>query len=110
MQPTTPETQAPAESAPTGYRSKAFAFLPHHSEAVRRLIEAGIIPHDCTRFELFAAVGEVVAIRTESYLSHEDFELLSKVLAEHPEEAARMARSMTLVDRSTDEKATVEEL
>lgn len=69
------------------------ALVPHASKAVRALIEAGIVPEMCTRFELKIAANEVIRAKCEFLLSEEQMEKIATALRDHPEEAKAIART-----------------
>jgi hypothetical protein len=57
------------------------------SKIIKRLIEAGIVPHDCTRFELVAEVNSAVVLRIERYASGEEYARVIDALVDNADEA-----------------------
>src|SRR5712692_871137 len=65
-----------------------------YSNIVRRLIENGIIPPQCRRWELLFEVGHVFLMRSEVFVTSEQLEVIEKVLNEFPNEAQSFARTV----------------
>jgi hypothetical protein len=66
------------------------------SKIIKSLIADGIVPPMCTRFELSAAVHEVVRIKCEFFVSEEQFEKIATAFRDNPDEAKAMARTLLI--------------
>lgn len=73
--------------------SKAIAYAAH-SKVVKRLIDAGLIPAECTRFELVFQVNSPVRATCTFNVTEEHLEEIAKAYEEHPEEAASIVRDI----------------
>lgn len=68
------------------------AFSSQDSKLVKQLIAVGVIPKQCTRFELVMEVNQPIRIRMEVYASPEDTERIAEALEAHPDEVAEMVQ------------------
>lgn len=73
--------------------SKAVAYAPH-SKVIKRLIEVGLIPAECTRFELLFAVNAPVRATCTFNVTEDQVEEIAKAYEEYPEEAAGIIREI----------------
>jgi hypothetical protein len=69
---------------------------PHKLAIVRRLIEAGIIPQECTKFSLTVKYDEPIRIASECFVTEEQMRVIVDALIENPEEARRIAHTTIL--------------
>lgn len=74
--------------------SKAVAFMPQHSKVVKRLIEVGLIPAECVRFELVMEVSQVVRATCTFNVTEDQLAQIAKAYEDYPEEAAGMIREI----------------
>ena len=82
--------------------------IPQGSKAIKQLSAAGIIPPECTRFELLAEVNKAVRLRYEVFASEEQVQQIADVLERNPEEALEMARSFVFKSKTSDLTVFVE--
>lgn len=68
--------------------------VAHMSSIVKGLIAAGVVPANCTRFNLSIAVGEVVRISCDFFVSEEQFQQIATAFSDNPEEAKAIARRL----------------
>src|SRR6266853_4999223 len=66
----------------------------HDSRILKRLVEAGIIPPQCRRWELRAVADHLFEMVSEVIVTSEQLEVIEKALLEHPEEANAVARTV----------------
>jgi hypothetical protein len=76
------------------------AIKPQDSNAVKKLIEIGILPPDCTRFELVIDAKDVIRAKCEFFVSEEALHEIAAVFEQNPDEAMRIARSMMVTART----------
>lgn len=75
--------------------SKAVAYVVgNRSAVIRRLIDVGVIPAECTRFELVCAVNEPIRATCTFNVNEEQLEQIAKAYEEYPEEAAAIIREI----------------
>lgn len=76
---------------------------------VKQLVEAGIVPPQCTKFELIFEVHRAVKVRTESFVTEEEFRRLADILAEHAGElaVADFAREFVFTEMVTKRKLEI---
>lgn len=67
---------------------------PQGSQVIRALIDMGIVPSECRRFELIADADEPVLFRYEIRPSAEQMQILLDTLQQHPEELSRVAKKL----------------
>ncbi len=80
------------------------------SKILKRLIEAGIIPPQCRRWGLFFEAGSVAIMRTEVFVTPEQFEVISKILEEFPEEAKTFSETVFVaIKEGTDDLTAIGE-
>jgi len=75
------------------------AISPHGLKSIEKLIEAGLIPQECTKFEVMVAVGQPVRIRSEAFVTKEQMDALVAALTESPEAAREYARQACFMPR-----------
>jgi hypothetical protein len=75
--------------------------------AVAALIEAGIIPRLCKKFELIIEVGQPIRVVAETLVAEEKFRELADVLRDYPEEAAKFAREFVFSEIETGRKLEI---
>lgn len=76
------------------------AIRPQDSQAVRKLIELGILPPDCTRFELVIDAKDAIRAKCEFFVSEEALQEIAAVFEQHPEEARRIFTSAIVTART----------
>lgn len=69
------------------------AITPRESKAVKAMIDAGIIPAECTRFELVLDAKDAIRARCEFFVTEEQLEVVAAELRRDPLEAARFIRT-----------------
>jgi hypothetical protein len=62
------------------------------SNAVRRLIELGVIPPECVRFELIFDVGDVIRATCTFNVTEDQLEKIAQAYEENPDDAAGIIR------------------
>lgn len=62
------------------------------SQIVKELIGAGIIPPNCTRWELVADMHSAVALRFEVLVTQEQYDRIGGAILHNPEEAKSIAQ------------------
>lgn len=77
------------------------------SPAVKALIEAGIIPRLCKKFELIIEVGQPIRLIAETLVTEEKFRELADILKDYPEEAAKFAREFVFTEAETGRKLEI---
>jgi len=70
------------------------AVFPPASKLVKALLDAGIIPAQCTRFDLHISFDDVIRATYEVIVSEEQFEKIAATLKDNPEEAKAFARAL----------------
>jgi len=70
---------------------------------IKKLLDEGVLPQECTKFTLEAAANDVVRLTTEVYVSPEQFQAIADALLSNPEEAKRIAR--TIIFRPKDDSS-----
>lgn len=79
-------------------------FVASRSPIVKRLIEAGIIPHLATKFSLTVDMNAPIRMTSECFVTEEQFREIADALINNPEEAKRMTR-LLLHQRATPGKS-----
>lgn len=70
------------------------ACCPNNSKAIKALIEAGIIPQECRRFELIAEPNQFVTMRYEVHVTEEQMQQIADALIASPDEAKRVVAAI----------------
>lgn len=68
------------------------ALTPVGSKAVRELIDVGLIPRECTRFELLLDRREAIQATCTFFVSEEQLQKFADVMKSIPEEASQILR------------------
>jgi hypothetical protein len=76
------------------------AIRPQDSKAVKKLIEIGILPPDCTRFELVIDANAAIRAKCEFFVSEESLQEIATAFEENPEEARRILTSSIVTART----------
>jgi hypothetical protein len=84
------------------------AVIPNNSPIVERLIETGIIPKLCAKFELTVSVNEPLRITSECFVTEAQFREIADALLENPEEAKRIAHAAVLKSQISGAKQIVD--
>lgn len=74
---------------------------PNQSKAIQRLIEAGIVPANCTRWKLISDVNDVIRARMEILVDEPTLQKIADALIENEEEAKQIVRDVLV---KTDRK------
>ena len=61
---------------------------------IKDLIDAGVIPAQCTRFTLEASVKDAITIKSECFATEEQVRMIADALLSNPEAARDIARSI----------------
>jgi hypothetical protein len=80
-------------------------FVASRSPIVKRLIEAGIIPHLATKFSLTVDMNAPIRMTSECFVTEEQFREIADALLKNPEEAKRITRLAILHPRGTTGKS-----
>jgi hypothetical protein len=83
-------------------------YVAGNSPIVKRLIEAGIIPWECTKFSLTAKYDEVIRMTLECNVTEEQFRQIADALIENPEEAKQIVRTTVLKLPRTGETLSID--
>lgn len=57
------------------------AVCANNSKAIKQLISMGVIPPECTRFEIISEVAKPVIMRYEVFMSESDLQQVADVFA-----------------------------
>lgn len=80
--------------------STSNAIRPQNSQAVKRLIELGILPEECTRFELILDAKDAIRAKCEFFVSEESMQEIAKAFEENPEEARKILTTSIVASRT----------
>jgi hypothetical protein len=69
------------------------AITPRRSKAVNKLIKLGLIPAECTRFELVLDARDVIRARCEFFVNEEQMQQIADAFKANPGEAARIIKT-----------------
>lgn len=76
--------------------SGSMAIKPTRSKAVAELIEIGLIPAECTRFELVLDAKDVIRAKCEFNVTEEQMGKIRDAFTRNPEEISQMLRTGTI--------------
>lgn len=74
---------------------------------IRELIEAGIIPKNCSKFSLIIDAASVVTVRSEVFIEEEDFRKIADALLRSDEEGRQLAAEITGISKERAEVHSV---
>ena len=66
---------------------------PQNSQAIKQLIALGVIPQECTHFELILDPKEAIRAKCEFLVSEETMQKIADAFSRNPEEAAQILRT-----------------
>ena len=69
------------------------AIKPQNSKAVAELIEIGLLPAACTRFELVIDAKDAIRAKCEFIVTEEQMVAISEAFARNPDEVAQILRT-----------------
>lgn len=78
------------------------AITPQTSNALRELINIGLIPAQCTRFELVIDAKDAIRAKVEFLVTEEKLQQIADAFKRNPEEAAQIIRTATVSTLSAD--------
>lgn len=73
------------------------------SKAIKELIDAGVIPKDCRRFELICTTSSPILLRYEVNATPEQVQRIADALIRNPEEARAIATFIAFPSRGLEE-------
>ena len=82
-------------------------FVSNTSKAIKELIEAGVIPQECRRFELVAEPMKPVIMRYEVMATEEQMQKIADALIRNPEDAREIVRVIAFPRRPGEEEVSV---
>jgi hypothetical protein len=74
----------------------SLAITPVRSKAVKQLIDIGLIPAECTRFELILDAKEAIRAKCEFFVSEDALQKIADALASNPEEVTQIIKTATV--------------
>jgi hypothetical protein len=74
------------------------SITPYNSNFIKRLVEEGVIPHECRSMTLVCAVDKVITMRLEVLVTGEQMAKIVDALIDNPEEAKAFAREIIFRD------------
>jgi hypothetical protein len=83
---------------------------PINNPIIKQLIDAGVIPQECTRFSFEANVKDVMRITAECFATGEQVKAIADALMSNPQVAKEIARTIIFrsQDGSSNESVSVE--
>ena len=77
------------------------------STAIKTLIESGVIPPECRRFELLAEAGGLILLRFEVNATEDQMEIIAKALSDNRDELIREVVPVASVRKVTFNRSKV---
>lgn len=68
--------------------------VPQFSNAVRQLIDIGLIPENCTRFELIIDAKDAIRAKCEFVVTEEQLGQIATAFKDSPDEAREIIRTI----------------
>jgi hypothetical protein len=84
--------KARRDALPSKYKAN-LALTPVASKAVRELIDVGLIPAECTHFELILDRNNAIQAKATYFVSEADLQKVADAFKRHPEEVGQIMRS-----------------
>lgn len=88
----------------------SLAITPVKSKAVKKLIEIGLIPQECTRFELILDAKEAIQAKCEFFVSEEGMQKIADAFASSPEEVMQIIKTARVRPGLNEDQRTNPEL
>lgn len=77
-------------------RTPSMAIKPQSSRAIRQLISLGLIPSECTHFELVLDAQEAIRATCTFHVTEEQMQMIADAYAANPEEVVQMIRTASI--------------
>lgn len=73
------------------------SITPQSSRAVMSLVRSGLIPDNCSHFELILDAKDCIRAKCEFIVSEDQMEKIAAALKDNPDEVERILRSATVI-------------